>query len=79
MNGESTGIIFDIDKIGLLELSTTAFGQGVSVTAIQQVQAVSTIVNDGNMYTPYIVSSISEPETGQIIKEIEPNVKKNPM
>jgi Cell division protein FtsI/penicillin-binding protein 2 len=29
------------------------------------------------MYTPYIVSSISEPETGQIIKEIEPTLKKS--
>lgn len=75
LNGESTGIIFDLDKVGLLELSTTAFGQGVSVTAIQQVQAVSTIVNDGNMYSPYIVSSISEPETDQVIKEIKPKLK----
>ena len=36
LNGESTGIMFNIDKIGDLELATTAFGQGVSVTPIQQ-------------------------------------------
>ena len=35
LNGEASGIIFDIDKIGDLELATTAFGQGVSVTPIQ--------------------------------------------
>ena len=34
LNGEASGIIFDIDKIGDLELATTAFGQGVSVTPI---------------------------------------------
>lgn len=34
LNGESKGIIFDVDKIGDLELATTAFGQGVSVTPI---------------------------------------------
>ena len=34
LNGESNGIIFDVDKIGDLELATTAFGQGVSVTPI---------------------------------------------
>lgn len=34
LNGESTGIIFDLNKVGPLELATTAFGQGVSVTAI---------------------------------------------
>ena len=37
LNGESTGIIFDLDKVGPLELATTAFGQGVSVTAIHLV------------------------------------------
>ena len=35
LNGEASGIIFDIDKIGDLELATTSFGQGVSVTPIQ--------------------------------------------
>jgi stage V sporulation protein D (sporulation-specific penicillin-binding protein) len=75
LNGEGTGIIFNPDKITLLETATTAFGQGVSVTAIQQVQAVSAIINNGNMYTPHIVSSISEPETGQIIKSFDPVLK----
>ncbi len=75
LNGEGSGIIFDINKIGLLELSTTAFGQGVSVTALQQVQAVSSIVNNGNMYMPYIVSSINEPETNQLIKQVQPKLK----
>lgn len=37
LNGEATGIIFDLDKVGPVELATTAFGQGVSVTPIQQV------------------------------------------
>lgn len=32
--GESSGILFDENKIGDLELATTAFGQGVSVTPI---------------------------------------------
>ena len=43
-----------------LELATTAFGQGISVTAIQQVSAVSAIINNGNLYTPYIVSKIGD-------------------
>ena len=35
LNGEAEGIIFDLDKVGPVELATTAFGQGVSVTPIQ--------------------------------------------
>lgn len=58
LNGEATGIIFNMNNIGPVELATSAFGQGISVTAIQQVTAVSAIINGGNLYTPYIVSSI---------------------
>lgn len=34
LNGEENGIIFNLDQVGPVELATTAFGQGVSVTAI---------------------------------------------
>lgn len=34
LSGESTGIIFPIDRVGNVELATSAFGQGVSVTPI---------------------------------------------
>lgn len=35
LNGESTGILFPLSKVGPVELATTSFGQGVSVTALQ--------------------------------------------
>ena len=34
LNGESSGILFNMDRVGPVELATTAFGQGVSVTPI---------------------------------------------
>ena len=63
LNGEATGIIFDLDNVKDLELATTAFGQGVSVTALQQVDAVSAIVNGGYLLQPYILKSISDNNT----------------
>ena len=69
LNGEGQGILFSLDKVGNVELSTTAFGQGVSVTPIQQVTAVSAVVNGGYLYKPYIVKSIAEKETNTIIQE----------
>ena len=72
LNGEGKGIIFDLDRVGELELVTTAFGQGVSVTPIQQVTAVSSIVNGGNLLKPFIVKSILEPATNSIIKSNMP-------
>jgi len=74
LNGESEGIIFNLDRVGELELSTTAFGQGVSVTPIQQVTAVSSIVNGGNLYQPYVVKNILEPETNTIIEAKSPTL-----
>lgn len=44
--------------MGNVELATTAFGQGISVTPIQQVQAVSAIINGGTLYTPFLVKII---------------------
>ena len=69
LNGEGTGIIFDLNKVGPVELATTAFGQGVSVTPIQQITAVSAAINGGKLYKPYIVKSINEPETNTVIQE----------
>ncbi len=34
LNGEASGILFDVNKMGNVELATTAFGQGISVTPI---------------------------------------------
>ena len=34
LSGEGKGIIFPLSKVGNVELATTAFGQGISVTPI---------------------------------------------
>ena len=68
LNGEGNGILFDLDQVGPVELATTAFGQGVSVTPIQQITAVSAAINGGYLYQPYIVKSLNEPVTNGVIK-----------
>ncbi|MBR3898559.1 MAG: stage V sporulation protein D [Bacilli bacterium] len=72
LNGEATGILFERSKVGPVELATTAFGQGVSVTPIQQVTAVSAAINGGTLYKPYIVKSVNEPETNTVVKQNTP-------
>lgn len=52
-------------------------GQGVSVTAIQQVTAVSAAINGGTLYHPYIVKRLIEPETKEIIQENKPEKVRN--
>lgn len=70
--GESTGILFSKESYGPVEHATTSFGQGISVTPIQQVQAVSAAVNGGTLFQPYVVKRIYNEQTNEIIKENKP-------
>ena len=62
--GKKTGIELSNEAIGDIEityqseLATASFGQGVSVTAIQMLQALSSMTNKGVMIKPYIVDKI---------------------
>ena len=76
LNGEGKGIIFPLNKVGDLELATSAFGQGISVTPIQQVVAVSSVVNGGNLYKPFIVKSVNESVSDGIIIQNNPVIKR---
>lgn len=78
LNGEATGLMFKLENVGPVELATVSFGQGISVTPLQQVRGVSAAINGGNLYKPYIVDNFKEPQTNSIIKKINPTlVKKN--
>lgn len=67
LNGEGKGIIFPLSRVGNVELATTAFGQGISVTPIQQITAISAVLNGGNLLKPYVLASVLEPETGNVM------------
>ncbi|WP_028782683.1 stage V sporulation protein D [Thalassobacillus devorans] len=75
LQGEGKGILFKPENVGPVELATTAFGQGVSVTPIQQVMAVAAAVNGGYLYEPYIQEAWRDPVTGEIVEKNEPKMK----
>ncbi len=64
--GETTGLIFSEEQMGPVELATTSFGQGVSVTPIQQTAAVSAIANGGKLLQPFVVSELIDNEDGDL-------------
>jgi stage V sporulation protein D (sporulation-specific penicillin-binding protein) len=76
LQGEGTGILFNLDKVGPVEQATTAFGQGVSVTPIQQVAAISATINGGTLYTPYIAKELIDPRTGEVVMKNSPVAKR---
>lgn len=54
-----------------IELVNAGFGQGITTTAIQQLQAASIIANDGKMVKPHIVDRIVNPNNNEIYYESE--------
>ena len=76
MLGESQGLIFDPAAIGPVEVATSAFGQGNSMTPLQLVTAVGAIVNGGNLLQPHIVSEIRHPYTGEVLFSRIPEIKR---
>jgi stage V sporulation protein D (sporulation-specific penicillin-binding protein) len=74
--GEGSGILFNLERVGPVELATTAFGQGVSVTPIQQVAAVAAAVNGGILYKPYIAEELIDPVTKEVVMRNTPIEKR---
>lgn len=70
--GKKTGIELSNEGKGKInfqyesELATAAFGQGITVTPIQMLQALTSITNDGTVLKPYIVDKIVN-NAGEII------------
>ncbi|RYG74077.1 stage V sporulation protein D [Lentibacillus lipolyticus] len=77
LRGEGKGILFDEENVGPVELGTTSFGQGVSVTPIQQVMAVAAAINGGKLYEPRIAKEWIDPQTGETVDKMKPNLKEN--
>lgn len=75
LQGEGNGILFKPENVGPVELATTSFGQGVSVTPIQQVMAVAAAINGGYLYEPYIAEEWIDPKTGETVEKVEPTMK----
>jgi len=71
--GESSGLIFDLENVGQQELATTSFGQGISVTPLQQTMAITAMVNGGYLLKPYLVEEIID-QDGEIYFQKEPEV-----
>ncbi|EST52811.1 stage V sporulation protein D [Brevibacillus panacihumi W25] len=65
--GEENGLLFKLDRVGPVELGTTSFGQGVSVTPIQQMAAVSAAINGGKLMKPYVAKEWRDSVTHDII------------
>lgn len=68
---EGSGIIHTMDTMGETELACSAFGQGYTCTMIQEINAMSSVINGGYYYQPHLVKEIQD-SNGSTVKTVEP-------
>ena len=66
--GEAKGQLGDPARMAQITLDTTAFGQGMSATGLQEVVAMAAIANGGVLLTPYLVERVVAPD-GSILEQ----------
>lgn len=64
LNREYSG---NIDFTYDIEAATAGYGQGITTTPIQHIQALTMLANDGDMLTPYVVEKIVNPNTNETV------------
>ena len=70
--GQTTGFTLDDEVSGSVkfnydvDVASASFGQAITVTPIQMVQALTMISNDGKMLKPYIVDKIVNSNTKEV-------------
>jgi len=68
--GERNSIMYNINNVGPVELATISFGQSISVTPMQLINAVAAIANDGKLMKPRMVKELTD-DDGNVIHRFE--------
>lgn len=71
--GEGNSILQNKDTAGPVGLATMGYGQGVAVTPIQLITAISSLGNDGKLMQPRLVKALVD-EKGDTVKEFDTKV-----
>lgn len=66
---ESTGIVIDKNLMTMNDFLRNGFGQSISVSALQLASAVSSIITDGYLKKPYLVSKIVNSEGSEVFSQ----------
>ncbi len=73
--GETSGLVFDEETMGPVELATSSFGQGFTATMIQEASAICAAINGGYYYRPHVVKKITD-ANGAVVQTIDPVVER---
>ena len=68
---EGSGVIHTSDTMGETELACSAFGQGYTLTMIQEINAMCSVINGGSYYEPHVMRQIMN-EQGSVVETKDP-------
>ncbi|MDP1992800.1 MAG: penicillin-binding transpeptidase domain-containing protein [Syntrophales bacterium] len=71
--GEVSGLLRPVANWTRVDAATIAFGQGISVTAIQLITALSTIANQGVLMKPFVVRGLMDRQ-GKLVQAYHPTM-----
>ena len=71
--GEAVGSFHNEEKFSTVDLAVSSFGQSFQVTPLQMITAISSLINGGTLYKPYLVKEIKAAD-GSVIKSRQPEV-----
>ena len=71
LEGETTGIKYDVENLNPTELATSSFGQGVTTSMIQMAAGFCSVINGGNYYVPHVVKRLLDSD-GNVVENMDP-------
>ena len=75
---ETAGVVYSRDTMHEVELATCTFGQGFTVSMVQEAAAFSTVINGGYYYQPHVIRQVRSAD-GTVEKTVEPLVLRQPV
>lgn len=74
--GESGGIVMNKETAKKVDYARMGFGQAIAVTPIQQINAISSVINGGILLQPYYVSKITNSNNVTILQNSKTELRR---
>lgn len=76
LNGEVIGIVHPPSKWSKLSISRIPIGQGIAVTPLQMVMAMSAIANDGVLMQPMLIDRVEDDQGKTVVQYVPQEVRR---
>ncbi len=75
---ETAGVTYNKNTMHEVELATCSFGQGFTVSMVQEIAAFASVINGGYYYQPHVIKQVLNAD-GSVEKTVNPLILKQPI